>query len=926
MLQRDSSSGTAEIASRRRGAAILLAAGLLLTWVGHLYSAGQEQRLDRSGDPLPGGAIARLGTIRWRHGTTVSFTAFTRDGKALLTAGEDGTAHLWDLGTGKEIRRFGPKQGNPGNGLHAWPGAVLVFTGYGGNSSVALAPDGKVLAIGSPDGTVQMWDVATGKELSQFKAPPNSFGALVFSPDGKTLATRGGDQTIRLWETASGKEVRQIAHENKPGQGIFFIGDPFTSAGLAFSPDGKSLAAPEMLFANQKITGSVRFVETATGKEVRRISLEQQNTLSSLAFRPDGKVIAFGSNNTVHLYQTDTGKEVRRIEGQPNGVGPLVFSPDGKGLAVKSMWGSLVRLYDPETGKLLRPLGDGAGSNQAVLFFSGQGSSRDLAFSPDGKQIAAGGGHTIHLWETATGKEAIPDSGHRESIASLAIAPDGKTVATRGTDQTIRLWDATTGKERSRFTLPPGTSGAAVAADGRTVALANIDNSIRLHDTVTGKELRRLTGHRNGTAVLAFSPEGKLLASRGTFDNTIRFFEIATGKEVRTIVVQPQAAQGAPMINVLVRMGEAEVGPGLVFSPDGRLVASLVGNGVNGPGGPQVALTLWEVDTGKEVRQILLPAGAAITSFAFSPDGRTLATEDGDRTVTLWEIATCKERGRLGQGAVAQVQAGQGQVMFFGAFGRSGIGTAPIIAFAPDGRCLACRGAGSSVRMLDVATGKETGSATGHEGSLTAVAFAADGRTLITGSSDTTVLVWDASRLGSGAKPAAADLQPREVEALWADLGGEDGIKAFQAIHKLSAAPRRTLPLLRERLRPAAAVDPAKVAGWIADLDSEEFATRERATRELEKTGEQAVPFLKQALANQQSPEVRKRIEQLLEMLTGNSLSTEQVRLVRGLEVLEGIGTPEARQVVEMLAGGAAGALSTREAQAVLKRMGQAAP
>jgi hypothetical protein len=330
------------------------------------------------------------------------------------------------------------------------------------------------------------------------------------------------------------------------------------------------------------------------------------------------------------------------------------------------------------------------------------------------------------------------------------------------------------------------------------------------------------------------------------------------------------------------------------------------------------------VATGKEVRQITLPAQPGAVCFAFSPDGRTLATENTDRTVTLWEVASGKERGRLGRAAPpAAAQPGGGMMVVggLGGFGGFGSGGSLTLAFAPDGRTLAARGPDRSVQVWDVLAAKEICRRQGHGGSVTAVAFAPDGKKVVSGGSDTTALVWDVAGAGPGPKLPAAEPKAADVERLWEDLAGEDAARAFQAIIKLAGAPGRAVPLLRERLRPAVPADPKKLAQWIADLDSEKFQVREEATEQLEKLGELAVPALNRALAGQPSLEARKRIERLVEKLTGQTLTREQLRLMRALEVLEWVGSREARRVLETLAAGAPGALATREAQASLDRL-----
>jgi hypothetical protein len=348
-----------------------------------------------------------------------------------------------------------------------------------------------------------------------------------------------------------------------------------------------------------------------------------------------------------------------------------------------------------------------------------------------------------------------------------------------------------------------------------------------------------------------------------------------------------------------------------------------------GPGGgnSRSSLVICDVATGKELRKIELPQG--ISSFVFAPDGRTLATENADRTITLWEVASGKERTRLGKPFVERQDSGRGMMAFTlvvdGDFGGGFSDPAgPVrLAFSPNGRALAARGPDLSVRVWDVAAGKEISRRKGHEGRVETVAFAADGKTLATGGADTTVLLWDAAGLTKDvAQPATAELPDDALESVWGELGGADAAKALHGISQLAGAPGQAVPFLGERLKPAVRVDPQKIQHWLDDLESEKFAVRQEAAANLLKiAGEQAVPALQKVLKSSPPLETRKRVEELLDRLTGGTLSTEQLRLVRAVEALERMGTPEARQLLQTLAQGAPGALPTREAQAALDRM-----
>jgi hypothetical protein len=223
-----------------------------------------------------------------------------------------------------------------------------------------------------------------------------------------------------------------------------------------------------------------------------------------------------------------------------------------------------------------------------------------------------------------------------------------------------------------------------------------------------------------------------------------------------------------------------------------------------------------------------------------------------------------------------------------------------------------------------VATGKLRGRFKGHSDWAWAADFSPDGRLLATGSQDTTVLVWDTLNV-NGEPPAATKLSPREVEALWADLLGEDAARAYRAIRALVAAPAHSVPFLRKHLRPVPPPPPARLARLIADLDAGQFAERERATGELERLGRLAVPALRQALAGRPSPEARRRIEALLRRPEPLPLAAEEVRAWRAVEVLEHIGTADAQRALAKLAEGAGPGRLAREARAARERLARRA-
>ena len=237
-----------------------------------------------------------------------------------------------------------------------------------------------------------------------------------------------------------------------------------------------------------------------------------------------------------------------------------------------------------------------------------------------------------------------------------------------------------------------------------------------------------------------------------------------------------------------------------------------------------------------------------------------------------------------------------------------------------DGRTLASSSFDETIRLWDLETGKELRALRGHRGAVNSLVFSADGKTLVSTGDDTTMLFWDVAAVTQRPKPKAVALSPAECKSLWTDLAGADAAKAYKAIRAFSAAPAQTASFLGERLRPARSAKKEVVDRFIADLDSDDFTIRDKATSELEELSDTVQPVLRKVIDGQPSAEVRSRVNRLLEKLA--TPAPELLRHLRAREALEAVGGAEARQVVEKIANGAAEARLTREAKASLKRMG----
>jgi RNA polymerase sigma factor (sigma-70 family) len=581
----------------------------------------KQVRKDRYGDPLPVGAIARLGTVRLRHDGMVHAAVFSQDGKTILASDGNNNIVFWDVASGREVRR-----------LQADPRMDWV--------ALALSPDGKTLASGGR-GPLWLWDAESGKVLSRHDLKTNAIWQLLFTSDGKALIVSDGSKIIRLWDIARQK----VTHEFKGHTGNLTC--------MVLSPDGKTLASGSWQDPH------IRLWDIATGKEKLHFKVHDDAVLS-LAYSPDGKTLASGSNRPGLVFShAHTGKMLRKIEDY-SGVKGLMYSPDGETLA--GIEKGSIQLFDAASGKRLRRF---AAARLSINHW--------LIFSSDGKTVATfgGGAHAIDLWDAGSGKLLHPAPGHRHSITSLVFSADGQQVfSTAGIadEHPPQVWDARTGEQCHELgDYPYSAVALALSPDGKLLA-ASDSQTIRLWDVASRKEVRRCVGHKNDTSgftdciPIAWSADGKTLVSGSCDDQTIRLWDAATGKQRRVIDAKqewPDSVVLSPDGKIVaaggyqdgtIRLWSADTGKelppiaathqfvtALAFSPDGSALASGLLSG---------AIHLWEPTTGRLLHRWDTKEGW-IFQVAFSRDGRSLASVHLNGSVRLWEIATERERARF---------------------------------------------------------------------------------------------------------------------------------------------------------------------------------------------------------------------------------------------------------------------------------------
>ena len=555
---------------------------------------------------LPDLADPALRRVLSGHTGWVNAVAVAPDGSWLASAGWDGTVRIWDTATGQERVVLSG---------HVDPVVV---------AAVAVAPDGSWLATASADRMVRIWDTATGQERAVLSGHDGWVYAVAVAPDGSWLASASGDGTVRIWDAANGKE-----------QAVLF-GHTLRVYAVAVAPDGSWLASGGW-------DGKVRIWDTATWQQ-RAVLSGHTREVKAAAVAPDGSWLATASGDrTVRIWDTATRQERAVLFGHTREVKAVAVAPDGSWLATGGADGT-VRIWDTATW------------HERVVLSGHAGAVAAVAVAPDGSWLAtASGDRMVRIWDAAAGQAQAMLLGHTRGVAAVAVAPDGSWLATGGWDEKVRIWDASTGRQRA--VLSGHTSAVvavAVAPDGSWLASASEGGAVRMWDAATGQERAVLSGHTSRVVAVAVAPDGSWLATGG-WDEKVRIWDASTGR--RRAVLSGHTSR---VVAVAV-------------APDGNWLAT---------GGADGTVRIWDTATGQE-HAVLDSHTREVVAVAVAPDGSWLATGDADGTVRIWDTATGQERVVM-DGHIREVVA---------------------VAVTPDGSWLATASRDGTARIWDTATG-----------------------------------------------------------------------------------------------------------------------------------------------------------------------------------------------------------------------------
>ena len=629
--------------------------------------------------PLHAGSERPELFLQTGHVHSVNAVALSPDGRYALSGSRDFTLVLWELASGKQIRQF---KGH----------ASLV-------KAVAFTPDGRHAVSGSYDKTIKIWDIETGKEVRTLTGHTDIVNAMVVSPDGRLVVSASGDRTVRLWDVASGKEVKTLS------------GHDGWVLSVAFSADGH-------LVASGDVKNQVKLWDVPSGREVQSIAVplpqRSPSGITALAISPDGRQLLTGvrANNgdLLRLWDLASGREQKSFLGHEDWISAVAYAPDGRYFFTASFDKS-VKMWEATTGKEIRT-------------FSGPKKGMTaIAVSRDGSQLLVGSvNHRPMLWDTRSGALLRSFEGISMAVSAVAFSPDGQSLITAGTENRFSVWDASSGRLRHQFTSIQGSGNDAAADDSEA-------------DDGPGED-----GQKKARSDAQYKQAGHKIWQRAPF----------TGGSQVDVPVTRSRAEGieAPIISVAAISA-------LAVSPDSSRIV------VNGPGH---AFTLVDLRSGKVMQNVFWHS-KRVNAVAISPDGRVIAAASADHSLSLWDAGTLRKlrdwnghedkvtsiafsrdgrflvSGSWDGNAIVWDAASGSEVAKF----RLPEGMVFSVAFSPDGRRIVTGDSMNQVRVWDAQSGKELSSLSGHGNWVRSVAYSPDGQKIVSGSIDGLIRIWDAS-------------------------------------------------------------------------------------------------------------------------------------------------------------------------------------
>ena len=633
------------------------------------------------------------------------------------------------------------------------PEGAIARLGKGIINEIAYSPNGKYLVVAASIG-IWIYDMETYQEVALLTGHIGPVSSVAFSPGGSAIISGYDSGGILVWDVRTGKHKRTL------------LPDQEWVSSVAFSPNGKIIASGGA--CAEGMCQGITLLDIQTGKRLK--SFGGLHTTLSLSFSPDGKMLASSGDewdSNVRLWDVQTGELLRTLEKRAvfedfegRDVNSVVFSPDGKIIASGSGNGT-IRLWNANTGEFIRYL---VGHRKSV---------NSVAFSPNGKTLMSAGTEGVGIWNVNTG-EFIDEV--QVPAISAAFSPDEKTCAVVS-KAGISVWDAQNISSENIGLLAArdigSTRSVAFSPDGKTIVSCG-GNNIHLWDSRTNQLLKTLIGHKESVNSVVFSPDGAMIVSASD-DRTIRLWDVNTRELSKTLMGHKDpvnsvvfSSDGETIASAgndrTVRLWNANTGELLktlsghienvntvAFSPDGNTIASGSGTFLGGDdsGGVSVGeeIRLWNTHTG-ELIKTLIGHTSVVNSVVFSPDGNTIASGSGH-----WRgfegVESAGEEVRLWNthtGELIKTLIGHEDVVSSVVFSPDGNLIVSGDWYYWDGQLSSWNWSGE-IRVWDAHTGEHLKTLEGHTGGVSSLSFSPDGKRLANGRTDGTILLWDFSNI-----------------------------------------------------------------------------------------------------------------------------------------------------------------------------------
>ena len=468
--------------------------------------------------------------------------------------------------------------------------------------SVAVTPNGAYVISGLDDGTIGIWDAASGVEPSpRLQGHLGAIRSVACSPDSTRIASGSDDSTIRLWDL---KSTTKVADLNGHKLGV---------TSVCFSP---TMCEGVLLLSGSR-DRTIRLWNVSSSLSVDSYVVDRfTSSIIAVAFSPDGqRIISGATDGTIRVRDTDSSSEILCLSFKQTSIQSVAFSPNGQWIVSGSHDGA-IGIWNAELGaQYCQPLK----SHERCR------PIRSLAFFPDGKRIISGAGNgTIRVWDFERGKEdRLPLREHLRSVEAVVVSNDGRRIISGSKDHSIRIWDVDHSAKVLETEISPvnAITVMALSHDGANFAIGLKDQSIRLLDTIECADVlpHSLVGHEDTTRSLSFSPVGgKIASGADKNDGSVRIWDTATGKQMSHLWVDDMGSSLS-----------------LAFSRDGHRIASGSKNGI---------IRIWDLLSNLQTLPLLLRGhGGGVSSIAFSPDGTQIVSGSMDSTVRVWDAKSCAQ-------------------------------------------------------------------------------------------------------------------------------------------------------------------------------------------------------------------------------------------------------------------------------------------